>query len=108
MWTASAATCGSPIGCCRRSRGWTTSSLTPSRPGDFIVATTVPTTRASCISGGSARAGIRRGPATGCAGDTIPEAAGSLQVLPHLGVELGDDAVGDAGAVRARHGGLDG
>src|SRR5512143_560775 len=87
MWTASAATTGEPAGCCRRSSGWTIRSRTPSSPGDLIVATTVPTTRASCTS------------ALPAGGDPVAEAGVRLQVLAHLAVQLGDDA-GDRPARR--------
>ncbi len=46
--SASAATTGWPTGSSRRVSGWTISSRRPSMLGAFIVATTVPMTRASC------------------------------------------------------------
>src|SRR5487761_2267476 len=51
MWTASAATSWLPSGRWCRSSGWMTRSFTPSRPGALTVATTVPITRASCMTG---------------------------------------------------------
>src|SRR5882672_12523478 len=47
---ASTATRGFPCGNRSLLRDWTISSLRPSREGFFTVATTVPITRASCIS----------------------------------------------------------
>src|SRR5512135_1120078 len=80
MWTASAATTGAPEGWRWRSSGWTTIRRTPSSPADLVVATTVPMTRASCIS-------ALPGP-----GDPVAEPRIRREVVAHLAVELRDDA----------------